>query len=187
MYTEKNLWAVYFIAIDSFFMCDMTCLRATWLINVRHENFTYGTWLSHVYRKESLGSNLMPTWLFVYAQHVTQVTWLFVCVWHVLFMCDTTHECATWVASPSSSFSLLERADLLVFSPSDSLLLACLLSTWPGSMPSHCPGWNGCSTSIWRGGVSTRQQTFVGPLDNSDHSARLRVVTGREVASRCQH
>jgi len=67
-------------------------------------------------------------------------TWLFVYVRHVIQV--------TWL------FTCVRR-----------VLFMCdttLLSTWPDSMPSHWPGWNCCSTSIWRGGVSTRQQTFVG-------------------------
>jgi len=53
---------------------------------------------------------------------------------------------------------------------------------WVGSTR---PSWNGCSTSMGWGRAVTCQQTFVGPLGNSDHSARLRVVTSREAASRC--
>ena len=57
--------------LDLSSMCDMTCWCATWLIKVRHESFTYGTWLSHVYGKESLDSvshdnltfGLCATWL----------------------------------------------------------------------------------------------------------------------------
>ena len=62
--------------LDLWSMCDMTCLRATWLINVRHESVTYGTWLSHVYGKEFLGS--MPHGDLTFC---LRATWL-VCVWH---------------------------------------------------------------------------------------------------------
>jgi len=97
MCTEKNIWRgvqvpglpIVFSLCDIFFMCHMTCLCATWLINVQHEFLTYGTWLIQVYGKIS-GAGCKHAACPLFYPCVTFcfcATWL-VYVRHDSYMCD---------------------------------------------------------------------------------------------------
>jgi len=99
MCMEKHLWRgvqvpglpIVFSLCDILFMCHMTCLCATWLINVQHEFLMDGTWLIHVHGKIlAKGASTRPAHCFIHVRH-------FVCVQQGLFMCDTIHMCATRV------------------------------------------------------------------------------------------